>query len=159
MKTADYIKCFSVSLLLSFWAGSLSAQAEKKETIDPPVTVADILNTANVPLSEEQAKQLKEFDPEKGSSSFLKLYQMFDDKQKDALKKALGTLPARGNIPETPRSLFLVIILENLNNPLTQGQVDQLKVLSTDPNSAQKLNSIFTDDQKKAMDSLQKKSK
>lgn len=157
MKTIKYIITLTVGLLFTLWAGSVSAQAEKKENPDKPVTVAEILNTANVPLSEEQAKQLKEFNPDQGPEAFLKLYQIFDDKQKDALKKALGILPAGRNFPETPRSLFLVIILENLHYPLTQEQIDQLKGLSADPTSAQKLNSILTDLQKKAMDMISKK--
>lgn len=151
MKTTKYIIDLSVGLFFVLWVGCVGAQTEKKEGADTTVTIATILKTANVPLSEEQAKQLKEFDPSQGREVFQKLFQIFNEKQTDALKKALGVMPARNDMPETPRSLFLVVILENLKCPLTQNQVDQFKDLPTDQGSWQKMNDILNDAQKEAM--------
>jgi len=137
--------------VLIFLVGCALAQNEKKESADTPVTIASILKAAEVPLSEDQAKQVKEFNPSQGPDTFMKLYQIFDDKQKDALKKTLGVLPARENFPETPRSFFLIVILDNLNCPLTQKQVDQLKDIPMDQNGWKKMDSILSDAQKEAM--------
>jgi hypothetical protein len=150
MKTTKYLIALSVSLILTLMVSSVSAQDSNK---DEPVTVASILEKAKVPLSDKQARQLKAFNPDKGPEVYLQLYKIFSNKQKNALKKAFGIMPARGSLKEdTPRSLFLAIILENLHCPLTQEQVDQLKVLPMDKPSAKKLSSILTDIQKNLME-------
>lgn len=151
MKTPRNLAVMAAGAFFVLWVGCVGAQTEKKERADTAVTVAEILKTAKVPLNEEQSKQLKEFDPSQGRELFQKLFQLFNEKQNDALKKALGVMPARNDMPETPRSLFLVVILENLKCPLTQKQIDQFKELPTDQGSWQKMNDILNDTQKEAM--------
>ena len=68
--------------------GTAFPQNKTKEI--PVVTVDTILNKAECPLTEKQAEQFKKLDLSGGREVFRTLYEMFDEKQMEALKKPVG---------------------------------------------------------------------
>ncbi len=128
-------------------ANSVFAQ----QTGDKPVSIAGMLKTAGVPLTDDQAKKLKDFTFESGGAGFQAMSGLFDEKQTAALGKILGTRPGRNGGPDRPRALFQLIILEKAGSPLTQKQVDQIKALAADQSSMQNITDLLTDAQKAAM--------
>ncbi|MDP2983601.1 MAG: hypothetical protein Q8O92_09770 [Candidatus Latescibacter sp.] len=148
MRTPKIIAIMVAGVFFALWAaGSVLAQ----QTGDKPVSIAGILKAASVPLTDDQAKKLKEFQFTQGGGGFQALATLFDEKQTEALKKALGTRPGRNGGPERPRALMQLVILENAKAPLTQKQVDQIKALAADQSSTQNITELLTDTQKAAM--------
>jgi hypothetical protein len=125
MKTTQTIIALVLVAVIGVWfAGAVAAQESKT------VTVAGILEKAKCPLTEEQAKKLKEFKPGGDRAAFRAIYEVFDEKQTAALKKALGTSPGRNNGPERPRGLNVMVLFENAGCPLTEDQVAKLKAVT-----------------------------
>jgi len=136
-----------VSFVLLF-AVSVSAQEVKT------VTVAGILEKAKCPLTEEQAKKLKEFKPGGDRSGFRAVYELFDEKQTTALKEALGSSPGRNGGPERPRNLFFTVIFENSGCPFTEDQITKMKELPTGKEGFEKMREVFTEKQNAIMDEM-----
>jgi hypothetical protein len=132
------------------------AAAAFSQNADSPVTIASILKNAGCPLTGEQAKQLKEIEPGQGFSMYRTVNEMFDEKQTNALKQALGTSPGRNNRPERPRNLFQVIMFENAGCPLTESQVKKLKELpmGQQRGGMQEMMDILTDEQQEVMEKI-----
>ena len=129
MKFSRVVTVFAALVMLLVCAGTVFSQEEKKEVTEKATTIVDILKKAECPLTEEQAKQLKELDLSEGREAFRSLYELFDDTQVEALKKALGTRPGRNDNPDRPRYLFQVILFEKAECPLTEKQLEELKAL------------------------------
>ena len=136
-----------VSFVLVF-AVTVSAQEAK------PVTIAGILEKAKCPLTEEQAKKLKEFKPGGDRSGFRAVYEIFDEKQTTALKEALGSQPGRDNGPERPRNLFFTVIFENSGCPFTDAQIAKIKEIPPGREGFEKMREVFTEKQNEIMDSM-----
>ena len=146
MRSSRVMLVFAIVAVLCLSAGIAMAQTE-----DKAVTVADILKEAKCPLTEAQAKQLKDMDLSQGREVFQTLYGMFDEKQTDALKKALGTRPGRNDGPERPRYLTQVVVFEKAGCPLTQKQLKDLLAIEPGQGSRDQMNAILTDKQKEEM--------
>jgi hypothetical protein len=148
MRIPKIIAIMVAGAFFALWAaGSVFAQ----QTVDKPVSIAGILKAASVPLTDDQAKKLKDFTFESGGAGFQAMSGLFDEKQTAALGKMLGTRPGRDGGPDRPRALMQLIILEKAGCPLTQKQVDQIKALAVDQTSRQNINDLLTDTQKAAM--------
>lgn len=148
MRTPKIIAIMVAGAFFALWAaGSVLAQ----QTGDKPVSIAGILKAASVPLTDDQAKKLKDFTFESGGAGFQAISGLFDDKQTEALKKVLGTRPGRNGGPERPRALFQLVILEKAGCPFTQKQIDQIKALAADQSSMQNITDLLNDAQQKAM--------
>ena len=104
-KVIAIIVAFTVLLTVT---GTAFPQSETKET--PVVTVDSILKKAKCLVTEKQAKQIKELDLTGGREVFRAIYEMFDEKQMDAFKEALGTRSGRNDRPDRPRYLTQVVI-------------------------------------------------
>ena len=154
MKSSGAVTVCAIIVALCLWAGTAVSQGEKKVAVDKPVTVADILKQAKCPLTNEQVKKLKDLDLSQGREAFQSLYGIFDEKQTEALKKALGTRPGRDNGPETPRYLMQLVLFEKAGCPLTGKQLEALKALPQESGSYQKMQEIFTDKQKEEMQKI-----
>jgi len=132
----------------------LSVGIALSQPADKAVTVAGILKQAKCPLTEAQAKQLKDLDMSTGREAYQTLNSMWDEKQLDALKKALGTSPARNNRPETPRYLRQVVIFEKGGCPLMETQLTALLAIPQGQGSRDQMNTILTDPQKEIMQKM-----
>ena len=82
------------------------------------------------------------------------MYQMFDEKQLEALKNTLGTRPGRNDRPDTPRFLFQAILFENAGCPLTEKQLEELKALPNERGSWQRMGDIYNEKQREEMQRL-----
>ena len=151
MKSSGVVTVFAIIVALCLWTGTAVSQGEKKEAGDKAVTVADIVKQAKCPLTDEQAKKLNELDLSQGREAFQALYGIFDEKQTEALKKALGARPGRDGGPETPRYLMQLVLFEKAGCPLTGKQLEALKALPQERGSWQKMRKIFTDKQNEEM--------
>lgn len=155
------LACAIVTVLFLSVGIALSQPADKAVTIkgdkavtvkgDKTVTVAGILKQAKCPLTEAQAKQLKDLDLSTGREAYQTLNTMFDETQLAALKKALGTSPGRSGGPETPRYLRQVVVFEKAGCPLMGTQLTALLALEPGQGSREQMNTILTDPQKEAM--------
>ena len=125
--------------------GTVFPQSETKEI--PVVTIDTLLKKAECPLTEKQAKQLKELKLSEGREVFRTIYEMFDEKQMDALKKALGTRPGRNDRPDRPRYLMQVVVFQKAECPLTEDQLKKLKELPNERGSWEKAQEIYTEKQ------------
>ena len=139
----------TLAIFLIF-AGTVFSQDDND---DKPVTIATILENAKCPLTEEQAKQLKEIESGQGFSMYRTINEMFDENQMEALKEALGSSPGRNDRPSRPRNLFKVILFENAGCPLTESQVQKLKELPMGQGRGgmQGMMDILTDEQQEIM--------
>ena len=137
-----------LALLVSFCASI--KKAEKGET----GTISGILREANCPLNGEQEKRLKEFKPGGDRSGFREIYEIFDEKQTDALKEVFGSSPGRDGGPERPRNLFFAVIFENEGCPFTEAQLKQIKALPSERGAFQQMGEIFTEQQNEIMKSM-----
>ncbi len=116
-----------------------------------PVTVTSILKAAKCPLTKEQQKKIADIlSGEITRESRNSIYDIFDEKQMNALKDKLGIMPSRGDRPERPRFLFQLIILEKERVPLTEKQVNDIKNLSMDRGGFRQMNEILTEAQREA---------
>ena len=116
-----------------------------------PVTVTSILKAAKCPLTKEQQKKIADIlSSEITRETRNSIYDIFDEKQMNALKDKLGAMPSRGDRPERPRSLFQLIILEKEKVPLTEKQVNDIKNLSMDQGGFRQMNEILTEAQSEA---------
>jgi hypothetical protein len=154
MKSSGLVTACAFIALIALWSDSVIPQEVKKEAADKAITVTDILKKAECPLTEAQTKQLKDLDLTKGREVFQTLFGMFDQKQTEALKKALGTRPGTNDRPDTPRYLFQVVIFEKTQCPITEKQLEALKALPMDSSARDKMNEILTDKQKEEMQKL-----
>ena len=148
MKISRIFTICAVLVSFMLWSGIAFSQDKKSEATDKPVTIGGLLKTAECPLTADQTKTLKDIDISKGREAFSVLYEMFDTKQLDALKKILGTQPARNNRPESPRFLRQIVFFEKAECPLTEKQVEALKAIPMDQGSFQKMTEVYTDKQK-----------
>ncbi|MFC1694258.1 hypothetical protein ACFL1R_12210 [Candidatus Latescibacterota bacterium] len=126
-------------------AGTAFPQSETKEI--PVVTIDTILNKAECPLTEKQVEQFKELVLSEGREVFRTIYEMFDEKQMEALKKTLGTLPGRNDRPDRPRYLMQVVVFQKAECPLTEDQLKELKELPNERGSWEKAQEIYTEKQ------------
>ena len=142
MKAARIIPLLiAVALTFSYCAG------KKKAQDDGMVRVAGVLDAANCPLTKAQADKLKEFKPGMERGAFRTLYEVFDEKQTEALKKAFGSSPGRDGGPERPRYLFFAILFENAGCPLTGAQLDKIKAFPAGQGAFQQMQDILTEQQ------------
>ena len=137
-----------LALFVNFCASMKKAQ--KGET----GTISGILKEANCPLTGEQEKRLKEFKSGGERSGFREIYEIFDEKQTDALKEVFGSSPGRDRGPERPRNLFFVVIFENAGCPFTEAQLKQIKALPSGRGAFQQMGEIFTEQQNEIMKSM-----
>ena len=149
MKLTKLITIF-VTILLFIICCAGAKKVHKEGT----VTISDILKEAKCPLNEDQAKKLKEFKPAGGRGAFQGVYEIFDEKQTNALKEVFGSSPGRGGGPERPRFVFFAVIFENENCPLTEVQLKELKALPNSREAFQQMRDIFTDKQSEILQSL-----
>ncbi|MFC1509986.1 hypothetical protein ACFL60_09945 [Candidatus Omnitrophota bacterium] len=136
-----------IALLIA--AGTVFPQSETKEI--PVVTIDTILNKAECPLTEKQAEQFKKLDLSEGREVIRTLYEMFDEKQMEALKKALGNRPGRNDRPDRPRYLMQVVVFQKAECPLTEDQLKKLKELPNDSSSREQAREIYTEKQNEEM--------
>ena len=149
MKCLKLIPIFlTLALFVSFCAGA------KKVSKEEATTVSGILQNAGCPLTGEQAKQLKEFKPGGDPGAFRTMFELFDEKQTDALKKVFGSSPGREGGPERPRFLFFAIMFENQGCPFTVEQLDKIKALPSDRGAFEQMQEIFTEKQNEIMQSM-----
>jgi len=151
MKPSRIITALLVLVVLIMWTGTALSQDEKKESAETAVTVAGILDNADCPLTETQIKSLKELDLSAGREAFRSLYEIFEEKQYEAFKEALGTRPGRDDRPDRPRYLMQVIIFEKEKCPLTQKQLTELLALPNERGSFQQAREIYTETQNEAL--------
>jgi len=142
MKSVKVFSILTVIILLF-----VSCSMMKKSSDNGTVSIAKILNNAKCPLNKDQQEKLKGFTPSAGREAFRGIYEVFDEKQTDALKKVFGTSPGRDGGPERPRFLFLVVMLENSGKPLTQEQLAKWKTLPDGREGFQQMRDILTEDQ------------
>lgn len=151
----NVLKLITFSIIIAsiglIFEGTISAQEEKEEKT---VTIADILKKAECPLTEEQEKKLKEFKLGGDPEAFRTMYDVFNEKQMEALKKALGTFPGFQGGPETPRFLFFAIIFENEGQPFTESQLVKIKNLPEGPEAFEEMQNIFTTEQSEIMQNM-----
>ena len=150
MESSKFIAALLMLVVCVLWTGTVLSQSATKESTEKAVTVADILDNAGCPLTEAQKKSLKELDLSAGREAFGTLYEMFDEKQYEALKKALGTRPGRDDRPDRPRYLMQVIVFEKEKCPLTQKQLTELLALPNERGSFQQAREIYTEAQNEA---------
>ena len=150
MKPSRIITALLMLVVLIIWAGTVLSQEAKKESAEKAVTIAGILDNAKCPLTETQIKTLKELDLSAGREAFGPVYEMFEEKQYEALKEALGTRPGRDDSPDRPRYLMQVILFEKENCPLTQKQLTELLALPNERGSFQQAREIYTEAQNEA---------
>ena len=149
MKVIKFITIFfTLALFVSFCAGVKKVQKEGT------VTISDILNEAKCALNEDQAKKLKEFKPAGDRGAFRAVYEIFDEKQTDALKEVFGSSPGRDGGPERPRFLFFAVIFENENCPFTEAQLKELKALPSGRGAFQQMRDILTEKQSEIIQSI-----
>jgi len=146
MRASRVMLAYAIAGVLCLSAGIALAQTD-----DKPVTVADILKEAKCPLTEAQAKQLKDLDMSQGRAVFQTLNDLFDEKQTEALKKALGTRAGRNGGPDRPRYLTQAIVFEKAGCPLTQKQLKALLAIEPGQGSRDAMNAVLTDKQKEEM--------
>ena len=146
------IKLFTILTVVTLLAVSCSMM--KKAPDDGLVTISEILEDAKCPLSEDQQEKLKGFSPAGGREAFMGVYELFDEKQTDALKEAFGASTGRGNGPERPRLLFLAVILENNGTPLSDEQLVKWKALPDGREGFQQMREILTEKQGAAFEGL-----
>jgi len=137
-----------LALFVNFCASMKKAQKEEANTI------SSILKEANCPLTGEQATKLKEIKPGGDRGAFRGVYEIFDEKQTDALKEVFGSSPGRDGGPERPRNLFFVVIFENEGCPFTEAQLKQIKALPSGRGAFQQMREIFTEQQNEIMQSM-----
>ena len=138
----------TIALFVNFCASVKKVQKESA------VTISDILKEAKCPLTKDQEKKLKEFKPSGDRGAFRAVYEIFDEKQTDALKEVLGSSPGRGGGPERPRFVFFAVIFENENCPLTEAQLKELKALPGGRGAFQQMREIFTEKQSEIIQSM-----
>ena len=137
-----------LALFVNFCTSMKNAQ--KGET----GTISGILKEANCPLTGEQEKRLKEFKPGGERRGFSEVYEIFDEKQTDALKEVFGSSPGRDGGPERPRNLFFAVIFENEGCPFTEAQLKQIKALPSGRGAFQQMQEIFTEQQNQIVQSM-----
>ena len=138
----------TLALFVSFCASVKKVQKEG------PVTISGILKEAKCPLTDGQTKKLKELRPGGERGAFRAIYEIFDEKQTDALKEAFGSSPGRDGGPERPRYLFFAVIFENENCPFTEAQLKELKALPSGRGAFQQMRDIFTEKQSEILQSM-----
>ena len=137
-----------LALLVSFCTSMKKAQ--KGET----GTISGILKEANCPLTGEQEKRLKEFKPGGERRGFSEIYEIFDEKQTDALKEVFGSSPGRDGGPEIPSNLFFAVIFENEGCPFTEAQLKQIKALPSGRGAFLQMCEILTEQQNEILKSI-----
>ena len=146
------VRLLSVFIVLAL---SLNSCASRKKLQDSGTnTINGILTAANCPLSEDQAKRLKEFKPGGDRGAFRGVYEIFDEKQTKVLKEVFGSSPGRDGGPERPRFLFFAVIFENENCPFTKAQLDKLKALPGGREAYQQMRDFFTEKQSGIVESM-----
>jgi len=110
-------------------------------------SIAGILATAGSPLSADQVKQLKDFKPGGDRGAFRAIYDVFNDKQLNALKASYGSSPGRDGGPERPRFLFFAVIFENAGCPLTGEQLQAMKALPNERGAFRQVRDLLNDKQ------------
>lgn len=151
MKPARIIIALLTLVVLIMWAGTALSQSATKETPEKTITLAGILDTAECSLTETQIKSLKELDLSAGREAFGTLYDIFEEKQFEALKKALGTRTGRDDRPDRPRYLMQVVVFEKEKCLLTQKQLTELLALPNERGSYQLAREIYTEKQNEAL--------
>ncbi|MBN1294333.1 MAG: hypothetical protein JXB48_21030 [Candidatus Latescibacteria bacterium] len=154
MKSMKLITGTIVFVMILIRAGMAFSQDTSTKAGDNPVTVAEILKNAKCPLTETQVQTLNDIDLSAGRETFRILFGLFDEKQLDALKSALGTRPGRNNGPDFPRYLYQVVVLNKAKCPLTEKQVEELKALPMERGSWERMNEILTEKQQDEMEKL-----
>jgi len=102
-------------------------------------------------LTKEQQKKIADIlSGEITRENMNSIYDVFDEKQINALKDKLGAMPSRGDRPERPRFLLQLVILEKEGIPLTEKQVNDIKNLSMDQGGFRQMNEILTEAQREA---------
>ena len=149
MKLIKIIAIFvTLALFVNFCAGVKKTQREKT------VTISGILKEAKCPLTKDQEKKLKEFKPAGDRGAFRAVYEVFDEKQTEALKEVFGSSPGRDGGPERPRFVFFVVLFENEKCPLTEAQLEELKALPGGRGAFQQMRDIFTEKQNEILQSM-----
>ena len=144
----QFTKCtiLVLAVLFAVFSASTVFSADKD-----PVTVTSTLKAAKCPLTKEQQKKIADIlSGEITRENMNSIYDIFDEKQMNALKDKLGVMPSRGDRPERPRSLFQLIILEKEGVPLTEKQVNDIKNLTMDQGGFRQMNEILTEAQSEA---------
>lgn len=139
---------FAVCILIFILAASAYAQDDK------PALIKDLLKEAKCPLTEEQEKKLKEFKLGGDPETFRTLFEVFDEKQTEALKEILGTFPGFEGRPESPRMLFFVIIFENEGCPFTRAQIKQIKELPEGREMFERMREIYSEKQSELLQEM-----
>ena len=143
-----FVAVLAIALMV---AGTVFAQ-------DNPVTIASILTAAKCPLTDAQKKQYDAIDFSQGFQGYQTLNEMFDDKQMEALKAALGTQPGRNDRPDRPRYLMQVVMFEKAKCPLMDSQLKKLMALPQGQGrgmgGGQEMMDILTDEQQEAMQGM-----
>ena len=111
------------------------------------LTVAGVLKDAKLPLSAENEKQLSEFKLGGDPESFRTFFELFDDKQNEALKTVYGSAPGFGGGPERPRWVFFAVLFENEGCPFTLEQLTALNELPTGREGFGRMNEVLSEEQ------------
>jgi len=147
-----YVSMAMIVLVCTFGLYGCAGKAKMKS--GGGSSVSAILSSANVSLSADQEKQLKAINAQTGRESFRTIYEIFTEKQLDALNAAFGSSPGREGGPERPRFLLFAVIFENENCPLTAEQLAALKALPNDRGAFQKMGEVFTEQQSALMQKM-----
>lgn len=149
MKFVQLIAIFVIlALFVNFCAGAKKVQKEGT------FSISTILKEAKCPLTKEQEKQLKEFKPGADRGAFRAVYELFDEKQTEALKEVLGSSPGRDGGPERPRFLFLVVLFENEKCPFTGEQLKELKALPSGRGAFEQMRDMLTEKQNGILENM-----
>ena len=139
------LKLYSILIVIVLLTASCSMM--KKSSGDGLVSISEILADAKSPLSNDQQEKLKAFSTSGGREAFMGIYNIFDEKQTDALKEAFGVSAGRDGGPERPRFLFFAVILENSGCPLSEEQIVKWKALPDGRGGFQQMREVLTEEQ------------
>ena len=149
MKLVKLTVIFAVIALIAVSCGR-KEMAQKKGSN----TIAGILQNAKCPLSEDQEKRLKEIKPGGGREAFRGIYDIFDDKQLNALKAVFGSSPGRDGGPERPRFLFFAVMFENAGCPMSEAQLQAMKELPQGREGFEKMREVFNEKQSEVLQGM-----
>ena len=142
MKTHRIFTVFVAALvILSSCSGIMNMKKSKD------LTVAGVLKDAKLPLSAEKLKQLSEFKVGGDREMFSTFFQIFDEKQNEALKAVYGSAPGFGGGEERPRWVFFAVLFENENCPITVEQIAALNELPTGRDGFGRMNEVLNEEQ------------
>jgi hypothetical protein len=144
------VLCIAIVCLALGSIATVSAQEAK------PLLIADILKTANVPLTADQTTKLKAIKQGMAPEGFMTINEIFNEKQTAALKESFGAQQGFGEgMPESPRMLLFIVMFENEGCPFTADQAKKIKALPGDMMAMfEQAQTIYNEKQNKVMQSF-----